>query len=559
MTGQEFAGSPDSAHLVVSGKERLGSKGRDLAPAVAASALIAAIAAIRLLVLARQGHLVGVDNGNWLAFGYKYLGQAPPDGTRSVYPPVVPLVTVAFVSALGPHWGVWLAAVLAGCAPAIGVYLVLRRCGFRYVASVLAATVGAAAFTGDPVAWGGQPQLLGLGLTFVALYYLTSLLRQPSARQGWVVGSLILGVGATSDLMFALLVVTSVLLLALHVTVVNQGLAIRGPWRGIAGWWRTGLRVIAPSLLLAPLYLRMTGSVAVTVVATSRGTSLPTVLEYATQLYSGAPLLWRAATVLALGTPVLLWSARLHPLWLISASILLVDATLVLVSGQYRFIYLLPLGVVAAIALWVETIMRTGAVSSIRVRTFMAAAGLALVVVAAMGGLLEFPSQVRYFGPSIFPKGTVAALTWLSEHTPPRSVVAVPPVDGFPFGWWVEGYAHRASLTGSLAAWLNFPDERRRAREAVSLFELSSADVSRTLSYASRLGVDYLYIPSTWAGLDASGVGQLVRQDPQRVVFRSAGAIVVQIAPPARPGATLQACWEPQQIAPSGPGVPGMR
>lgn len=502
---------------------------RDLDPGLLAVTLVTAVELTRLAVLARHHGISGVDHGNWLTLGHKLLGQGLTGGSHTVYPPIVPWASVVLVAAWGPLWGTWILASVAGAVPALGVYVVLRRHGLRTAAAILAAVTAAARFTGEAVAWGGIPQLLGLGLVVVALDQLTGLLRRPSVRGGWFLGVLILAVAAVSHLMLAQLAACGLVLTVLHLLVVRSGLTATGPWRGVLGWPRMTLRLITPSLLLAPLYVRLAGSVATSFAASSHSAPLQMLIEDVSGLYWDAPNLWKAATILAVLTPAVRWRDRRDPLWLLAASILLTVVAAVLITGQDRLLYLLPLGVVFALALWVRALSGSRLTRRKAAKAALSLPAVVLAGLAIVGGLQQFGSQVDFYGQRLLPRDTIAALDWLRLHTPSSSVVAVPSVEGAPVGWWVEGYGRRVSLTGSLDQWLAFPDERKRSHESVALYSLTGEDTRQLLGYARGIGVTYLYIPSTWAGLQSSAVGRLVQDEPDRVVFRNSAAVIVRV------------------------------
>ncbi len=503
---------------------------RDLTPALFAATMVV-VEATRLVILARHHGLAGVDFGNWLTLGHTMLGQGLPGGSRTLYPPVVPVVSVGFGAVWGPLWGSWILAVAAGAAPAVGVYLVLRRHGLRGGAVILAGVTAAARSTGEAVAWGGIPQLLGLGLVVVTLDQLADVLRRPSVRGGWTLGALVLAVAATSHLMLAQLALCGVVLTGLHLLVVRSGLTIAGPWRGALGWPRMTMRLIAPCLLLAPLYAWLVGPITRSFAAGSHGAPLGTLLQDVSGLYWDAPTMWKTATLLALLTPVVRWRDRRDPLWLLTTSILVSVVGAALLTGQDRLLYLLPLGVVFALALWVRALSGTRLGERTLARGVLSLAALALAGFAIVAGLQHFGAQVDFYGRRLLPRDTVAALDWLRQDSPASAVVAVPSVEGAPVGWWVEGYGRRVSLTGSLDQWLAFPDERTRSHESVALYSLTSGDTQQLLEDARALGVDYLYIPSTWAGLPASTVGRLVVEQPSRVVFRNDAALIVRVSP----------------------------
>jgi len=93
----------------------------------------------------------------------------------------------------------------------------------------------------------------------------------------------------------------------------------------------------------------------------------------------------------------------------------------------------------------------------------------------------------------------------------------------------VEGYGHRAALTGSLDIYLNFPRERARARQSIALFGLTDASVASFVAQARSLGVDYLYVPAGWGGLAETSLQRYIDANPSSVVFSNAAAIVVRV------------------------------
>jgi len=147
---------------------------------------------------------------------------------------------------------------------------------------------------------------------------------------------------------------------------------------------------------------------------------------------------------------------------------------------------------------------------------------------SAYGGLALFPKQVRYYG-ELVPAGTTAALISLRADTDPEDVVAVPPVRGLPFGWWVEGYGQRSAFVGSAAKWLNFPRERDRASVAVRLFSAGDVLSDRWLASASAAGVDVVYIPSTYDGVSARDVAALRGSHPELLLRSDAAATIVEV------------------------------
>jgi hypothetical protein len=106
---------------------------------------------------------------------------------------------------------------------------------------------------------------------------------------------------------------------------------------------------------------------------------------------------------------------------------------------------------------------------------------------------------------------------------------AVAPENGSPFGWWVQGYARRAALVGSEDQWLNFPQERIRANEAVALFSEPDPLVNAVMARAEQLKVQYLLIPWSWGGLSPSDVAQFERSHHGQVVFDNTAMVVISV------------------------------
>lgn len=489
--------------------------------------LLLVVVAAHIAVLRHSGEPSGLDFGNWLTIGHHWLGMGTPDGSRSTYPPVVPLLSVLLVSGLGPSWGTALLASLAGLAPAVGVWVVLRDEAPKWAAVTITVVIACAGSTGEAVAWGGVPQLLGLGTGLVALWALVRMLRAPSARRAWLVGSLLLAVGTISHLVLAQVLVCAVVLLTLHLAVVRRGVRLSGPWSGREGLPLLALRVALPVALLAPLYWSLAQSVGRSFVGRSQPGRLGSVLDSSSELFRDAPLVWKAAAVLTLLTPLLLLRLRRQPLWLLVSGILITHLTVTMVTSEARLAYLVPLDIGCALGLWARqlSIWMAGRVWSLRAVAILPL--VALAGFACMRGLAEFPAQRGFYGNRLMSPGSTQALEWLRSHTPPDSLVAVTPVYGLPFGWWVEGFGRRATLTGSSELYLNFPDERARAGQAVSLFSLTGASASEVLRDAQVMRVDYLYVSTKWGGLAGSSVQRLIDDRPWRVAYRNAAAIII--------------------------------
>lgn len=489
-----------------------------------------AIATYHFIVLHSSGAPTGGDLGNWLTLGYRFVGQGVPNGTQSTYPPVVPLLTVGVVSGLGALAGTNLLAAIVGLAPATGAYIVLRRAGLRWAALIMCLVLAAARSSGEAVAWGGLPQLLGIGIGLVLLDDICRLLRAPSVGRGWRVGFLFLALGATSHLILVQVSLAVALLILLHLAVVCVGLTIRGPWGGRCGWFECAKRCLLPSAVLVPLYLTLVGTVGTTVVANAQ-TSLAQALQGVDDVFADARTLWVAAAVVTLVSPLFLWPHRRSPLWLEGTSLTLAVIASILLTHEDRFLFLLPLSIMLTLGAWQPELKLRGALTPVMGQGLLSGVAAGLSAWLVFAGLRQFPDEQRFYGQRLFPAATVQDLTTLRDRTPPGSLVAVPPVYGLPWGWWVEGLARRPTMVGALPQYLNFPEERHRAERTDALFSLTTARPEEVLADAQQLGISYLYIPKTWGGGGTTSVGRLVKTFPSRLVLDDGGSVIIRTSP----------------------------
>ena len=120
-------------------------------------------------------------------------------------------------------------------------------------------------------------------------------------------------------------------------------------------------------------------------------------------------------------------------------------------------------------------------------------------------------------------------MNWVRERTRTSSLIAVAPENGAPFGWWVQGYARRAALVGSEAQWLNFPDERARAQEVITLLSEPDPLAPVVLLRARQLNIQYLLLPWAWGGLTVQDLDASRREHHGSVVFDNQAMVVVQV------------------------------
>ena len=166
------------------------------------SIVVVVLAYYRYHILASNGAPPTIDSGNWIAYGDQILG----DGVRSntiVYPPVVPILSKVSVSLFGLTAGVSGLAAAASTAPAVGIYLALRRLGPELIALPPSILVLGASSIGEATAWGGFPQLIGFGLAPITLVLLDRFLRTWDARSALATGFAFMALLATSHLVGA--------------------------------------------------------------------------------------------------------------------------------------------------------------------------------------------------------------------------------------------------------------------------------------------------------------------------------------------------------------------
>jgi len=497
---------------------------------------LGAIVAWRVLLLARTGSPIGVDMGNWLRLFRSWSGAVHVDDV--LVPPLVPLITGLADLAVGPLWASWLVPAGASVAPAVGVWLVASRRASRPVAAIAALTLALVHPTATAFAWGGVPQLVGLGLAPVALWLTVRALHAPSRRTWSQAALAAAAVALTSTL------VTVLLGLALAVAV-TLALAQRGArvLRGV-GW---ALLVAAPAVALyVPILLRMS-------LYEQRSTGV--VGSVALRSTVGGPIgLWVVLLALSAVVPFVLRAGRDRTFH----AALIVAAVAGLWLGDVRFAALIPTAVVlAATALLGREVRGVGGGG---VGVGAGVAGLAGVGVAggggagvgggvlrrfsalqtagvvALGGLVVVggvgvagqAAQIDFYA-KLVPPGILADAALIATLDRGDMAVAVPPVSGAPTGWWLEAVGVDA-LVASRPDWLAFPEEREVAAQAVALFSDPSWPTPNTARAACALRAPWLYVPDVWRGVDTAALarevdaGRLVEiaRTPTARVLRSA-------------------------------------
>jgi len=493
-----------------------------LSPDLGFAVLAAVVAVIRLVVLASPRAPAGIDGGNWLAFGRDLLGT----DTRSsaiTYPPLVPLLVTAAVGWLGPVWGIAVVGSLTSLAPGAATYAVLRSEGLRWAAPVLAGLVLAASVSGEPAAWGGYPQLLAAGLAGLFVGALDRTLRDGGGRRGALVAGLLLAlVLATSHLVAVAAVLAGVAVVAFHLVWQPRTEPAGGgrPLVRTLGW------VVLPSLPLVPLYLRLAGvasGVASHDPANDLGLGdLPGRLRV---LYPDVAAVGLALMAVGTIAPLLLLDRRRTRLWVVTSAGLLGAVVAAGLAREGRFLFLLPPAAVLGVGLWLWDLDHQSERLLARARRVALAALVLALVVQVGAGAREFRRQRDYYG--ILTPGLVAGIDWLRVNTPASSTVAVSPVRDVPLGWWVEGLGRRRTLPATSLRWVYFEDERRRARIANEIFDVSFPS-PEGMTRACAAGADYVLVATAWPGYSSPGLDVVRTADPGAVVFADPDAVVLR-------------------------------
>ena len=438
---------------------------------------------------------IGVDGGNWLRLAQAGLGRVDIDDVLT--PPLVPLLAGMIDAVIGPLGATRLLAVLGSVAPSAGLWWALRGRGHDVHAVVATVALALVTPTAAATAWGGAPQLLGLGVLPAAVAAVAAAARAGTGRTWLRAGVLTALVGLTSTLVMVLAAVAC--MVALLDTVI----------RGRAG----ALRPMAASLIpLAPV-------VALYAVILSR-MSLP-----------GGRLTARTGTEAmraGLGEPFALWVA-LGALVVLGASLrhrddedgalvvgLVAAGAAGLVLGDTRFTAAIPTAVVAGVVLLPGVLAR--------LRT----AAIAGLVILAASGAASQATQIGFYAQFV-PSTILEDAAIVAGLVSDGEVVATPPIAGAPTGWWLEALGVDAAVA-SRSDWLSFPAEREVAARAVALFTAPRWPSPQTAATACREGFGALYVPEAWGGVDADALAHELAAGRLRLVVGLPGGMLLRSA-----------------------------
>jgi hypothetical protein len=443
---------------------------------------------------------IGVDSGNWLRLANAMMGRV--DIQDVIVPPLVPLIAVLTDALVGPLTTARLLPTLASIAPALGLWAVVRMtrrdtAGVAMVAALAVAPPTAAAF-----AWGGVPQLVGLGLLPIALLGIARATVRPGGRAWLRAGALAALVGLTSTLASALLAAGGIAIVL--VAVMRLG---RAPLAGI-GAAAPPLVPVAGlyAVILARMSLpegRATGATGLH--ALSHGLGEPTAL-------------WLAlVTLLSLVVLLSLAGRSTTPTTLLLVGLAAVTVAGVML-GDVRFVAGVPTAVAAGAVL-----LRGPRLLAAPVRA-VAVAGLLVIATVGVG---TQTTQLGFYA-QFAPERILEDVARIAAIVPAGATVAVPPVAGAPVGWWLEARGVDAAVA-SRSDWLSFPGERAAAADVLAVFSAPAWPDGTTDARACAIGAPWLYVPTEWGGMDdralerelAAGRLSLVERLPGGLLLRS--------------------------------------
>jgi hypothetical protein len=323
----------------------------------------------------------------------------------------------------------------------------------------------------------------------VALVLLDRTLRTWRLGPAALAGVAFAGTLSANEMIAAAAMLAALLLVGVHAVVLNS----RPPSLGRAA--AVIVLVSIPALLLLPIYVPL-----VTAIYETRGAKPAygnmSVRDFFPYAYRDFPLFWGSASLLAAVVPSTLVAYRRATTWPLVLAIFVSAAVLLIGVRQTRFGYIVPVAAVLGLATWLDALQRS------RLRALKVAgqtlivALIPLLAYQSLAGLHSFQAQVRFY--EVIPGDWVDAMRFLREDTAPDSLVAVGPNEQtFPNGWWVQGLGRRQALIASDPAWLNFPEERARTRQALWIFDRNVTS-RESLRRARALGVAYLVVDKRW-------------------------------------------------------------
>jgi len=497
-------------------------------PKIAFWSVVLFVVAYRYAVMVSGGAPATIDGGNWLAFGDGIFGGSSRDGSV-VYPPVVPVLAQVSTWMFGTVSGIAVLGVLAALAPGFGLYHALGMAGIGSQRLFPAILLIAAGSVGEALAWGGFPQLIGLGLLPIGMMLGLRYLDNPTRLSALKLGGLIMLCLAVTHFLAVVLLLTLVLL-------GMSALVRRRSWSWVKALARTFALVALPSLALLPVYAKLIDAVILNPneFAALDNLTVGNALSRLELVYSDFPAMWEMILPLAVVTPLLCWAMRRDPVWRLLVSLLVATSLMIALTQEGRYLYLAPLVGALGVAVWMSRLDELE--SWLQERSapdYVRVAGVALLVLLALGqirgGLALFPEHRDFYG--VMTLDIVEAIDAAGDYAGDSGVVLVPSLGDAPIGWWVEALTDGEVLYGSPLRWLNFSDEVTRATVANAIFDPSFPD-AETLAQLEEASVDVVIIPTRWAWFDQDEIGDWVNNEGLSLLLENDDALVITMPDP---------------------------
>jgi hypothetical protein len=271
----------------------------------------------------------------------------------------------------------------------------------------------------------------------------------------------------------------------------------------LSSWRRRllGLALVAlPQLMLAGMYGTMIRAASETHREYPKPRpGLNDLLGWSETLYRDFPWFWRAALLVAVAAPVLMFRHRRTPLWTVTTALVLTTPALTIATREFRYTYLLPTACACAVALFIEQarIPRAGPVLTMWTRRALPCALLGIMAIQVGTGISFFVNQVHFY--TGLRPGVISGMDWLRSNTSANEVIAVSATErGYPLGWWIEGYAQRPAVYGGDLAYLLYRSERSRDVVATDILS-TEPRLTATCATAHQHGIRYLFVENAWA------------------------------------------------------------
>ncbi len=503
--------------------DRLPVSAKRFGPDIAFALVCLVLAGLRFRILAGSGAPPGIDSGNWIALGRDLLGGHRRSATIT-YPPVVPLLMTGAAALLGVVNGVAAVSALASLVAGVSVHLVLRQLGLRWESPVVGGLVAANSSTGEAAAWGGVPQLISLGVLVVFIWSFDRYLRTKSLKQAAITGLALAALLGTSHLIAVGAVGAAASLLLLHVVVLRTKV-FQGPARKVL---LGGSLFVLPCLPLLPVYVKLAAGLHAAPVSDTQLVLLDrhNLVSSIDFLFRDFAVFWRLALTATLLMPLALWHRRSTAAWTVATSLLLGAIGATVITRQSRYLYLLPVATAVGLAVWAQEIAahrhRLGLPREIVAGTLGGVLAVQLVL-----GMNFFHLQRDYYG--VLDRNITSAVRWLGGTPDTSSVAVTTGQHDELLGWWVEGLSQRRTFFASQLVWLNFEDERYRARKANDLFGPGFPGAT-TFPLALRDGIDYILIAKSWPDFDRARLSAFCHEHPDAIVFENPSAVILRVS-----------------------------